>query len=179
MVRWLYQKLASQYSDPDSLALGAWGWIIRNIRYPNMPDGRYFDRHEVRGFLGSVVQGGEMPIGEPLVYLVNSWDYWQFPAETLTYLYGDCEDAALVLVSLLRNVFSEKVVRVAVGDVRKGNEWMPHAWTQIVRSGVPYVMDSTLRAIPDPPWRRVSDLSNEYRPTLFFNDVIIEEVANA
>lgn len=56
-------------------------------------------------------------------------EYWQFAKETLSRRTGDCEDYAILLVSLLRvSGYSENDVYVVLGRNEKGEH---HAWVKI------------------------------------------------
>ena len=58
----------------------------------------------------------------------GSWDYWRSPAETLRGGVGDCEDFALVVLSLLtaRGVTAE----LTIGQMWTERGWGEHAWVE-------------------------------------------------
>jgi transglutaminase-like putative cysteine protease len=60
----------------------------------------------------------------------GSPEYWMFPVETLRLGKGDCEDGAILLVTLIRNLGCPAWrIRVAAGDVQGGG----HAWASYCR----------------------------------------------
>ncbi len=56
----------------------------------------------------------------------QSGDFWQFPSETLATRTGDCEDASILLCSMLRTRMSENDAFVTVGRFASYG----HAWVQ-------------------------------------------------
>lgn len=84
-------------------------------------------------------------------------DNWQFPIDTLERGAGDCEDASLLLVSLLRNYISADEVYVVAGNW-KGEG---HCWAV---GGEPWhIIESTMSSA-----KAVKESS--YKATAFFND---------
>ena len=70
----------------------------------------------------------------------EQYDFWNFPAETLRDMTGDCEDSANLLCSILRNKLSEDEVFVTVGFF----ENIGHAWVVILNdAGQPIVLETT------------------------------------
>lgn len=73
-------------------------------------------------------------------------DYWQSARETLGRMAGDCEDKAILLVSLLRaGNFSEGKVFVVMGKIHIGGERRGHAWVVLYDGdGKPWYLDPAL-----------------------------------
>jgi len=62
-------------------------------------------------------------------YVHGVEEYWQLPKETLQLRTGDCEDYAILLVSLLRaDGWSPNDIYVVIGKDAQGNG---HAWVKV------------------------------------------------
>lgn len=71
-------------------------------------------------------------LNEAVEPTADAGDFWYFPAETMKYLEGDCEDIAFLVAALLSPRFTgEAAARVAIGDVTVGEYTFPHAWIEI------------------------------------------------
>ncbi len=92
-------------------------------------------------------------------YRSDDGEMWRFPAETISLGYGDCDDTAILLVSLLDNFTN---AYVAAGSYKGYG----HAWAQL--NGT--ILDSTYasaRPVPDP---------QDYIPYVLFNDKEVVEL---
>jgi len=134
----------------DKFIEAAWGWVINNVKYPP-GDLEVADRHLLEAFTGEARRR----------YV--TYDYWSFPAETLTTGYGDCEDVSFLLASILRNRLSENEVFVTVGTFKN----FGHAWVTL-SDGL--VLEAT--SSPEAPRRYVAikEKGSPYNPILRFND---------
>jgi hypothetical protein len=62
-------------------------------------------------------------------------DYWGTPSETLAFRYGDCDDKAILLCSILRNYIPAEEVYCAVGLWRQKKTETGHMWVAANRNG--------------------------------------------
>ena len=86
-------------------------------------------------------------------------EFWQLPSETIARVQGDCEDASILLASLLRNFTNAYVV---LGNYQGWG----HAW--VASEGE--ILEATYseaRAVPDP---------EAYCPYLYFSDQEVTEL---
>ena len=94
-----------------------------------------------------------------ITYRSDNGEWWEFPAETISRQYADCEGTSILLASLLRN-FTD--CHVVVGSYRG----FGHAWVQtdgqILETTYTYAHD-----VPDP---------QNYRAYAMFNDQEIIEL---
>lgn len=108
---------------------------------------------------GSFIQDAQDFVHNTVKYKHDKYggDNWQFPIKTLERGAGDCEDASLLLVSLLRNYISADEVYVVAGNW-KGEG---HCWAV---GGEPWhIIESTMSST-----KAVKESS--YKPEVFFND---------
>lgn len=68
-------------------------------------------------------------------------DIWQSPAQTLARGGGDCEDLAILSVSLLRHV--ALCAHLVVGQVWQNRRWNGHAWVEGRDSQGWYLLEAT------------------------------------
>lgn len=116
----------------------AWAWVLANIRYPWGPEETQ-DYHILYGYWRP-----DRPAPR-LAYRTD--DYWNFPSETLRDGVGDCEDTAILLVSILRRRFPGLPAYVTVGYY----QGYGHVWVGLFRDGQWRVLDTTLRRPVPPP----------------------------
>jgi hypothetical protein len=104
-------------------------------------------------------------------FTYEQFDFWNFPEETIRDMTGDCEDASILLCSILRNALSENEVFVTVGFF----ENIGHAWVTIFNNvGQPIVLETTGDNI-----LRVSESIIEqppYYPLFRFNDINVIKI---
>ena len=147
----------------DEAVLAAWEYVQQHVAYPLVEP---YDYRYQEAFIRS--RGG-IRVFEPRVALLSEtrYDYWQMPAETLAERTGDCEDASMLLCSILRARLSPGEVFVTVGT------WQGygHAWVTVAGSGGLHVVETT-RA-PQEPLRLEG---TPYVPYVRFNDVAFREV---
>jgi len=128
-----------------------WRWVIEHIRYP---------------------RGGVLTADCHVLYTYGkryaSIDYWSYPAETLRTGIGDCEDSAILLVSMLRHI--DQFAYATVGFY----EGHGHVWVSISRGSDWLVLDTTLSRVPLVV--PVESAARQYRPLFRFNEkeVVIE-----
>lgn len=90
-------------------------------------------------------------------------DYWTTPEEMLERRAGDCDDKAILLVSLLRNNLSAEHVYCAFGYWGRGGKWEGHMWAVMDGVGGPdRIIEST--ASPGAPHK------GKYLLEAMFND---------
>lgn len=142
-------------ADKQKFIEAAWAWVVNNIKYPPGPPEEN-DRHYREAYL------------PPALSREITYDYWNFPAETLALKVGDCEDASILLCSLLRNRLSAEEVFVTVGEF----SGLGHAWVTV--NGL--VLETT--PVPEAPavYRALPE-ARPYVPLLRFNDQIVHAVA--
>lgn len=93
-------------------------------------------------------------------YRSDDGEFWYFPAETLAQAFGDCDDSANLLTSLLRAAgFNAYTV---VGTYRN----LGHAWTELDGE----ILESTYTSAHE-----VAD-PQDYRPYAMFNDQEVIEM---
>jgi Transglutaminase-like superfamily len=124
-------------------------------------------------------------VGDNLKYRGKSGrDPWQFPDETLTLRAGDCEDLAFLMASLLlASGISGYHVRVALGEVRVGDERFDHAWVMYKNEAGHWEILEPLRSLSEPAKPRRSAQRKKvakpprflqgavrYVPSFLFND---------
>ncbi len=90
-------------------------------------------------------------------------DYWGYPFETLAFKYGDCDDLAILLCSILRNGISADKVFCAIGTWEKRGEVTGHMWVIVVD---PQGRDRIVEATA-PSYKRTGGI---YRLSAIFND---------
>jgi len=138
--------LSREQTDFDKRAKAVWNYVAKNIEYK-------VDR-------ASAIA-----------------DFWQFPAETLALKSGDCEDCAFLLASLLiASGISPFCVRVVFGKLNFPNgNTVGHCWPVYKNeSGDWVILESTVDAIPQPPWPVADELAKReggprYSPAICFN----------
>lgn len=148
------RRIASRLPDVDFIQ-AAWEWVVRNIRYPYGPQDTE-DRHTLEAFL--------KPDGSPK-YRVTTDDFWSFPAETLAFGEGDCEDATFLLVSLLRTKLPPENVFATIGLFQD----FGHAWVTVMDGSTPLVLETTPRR-QDKMWFQRTAEGPPYYPFFRFND---------
>lgn len=150
----MVQELAGRLAANRDFVRACYEWVKNNIQYPPalpaVGDWHRMDAFPARGLFGRAM---------PLVSR-ESYDFWQFPQETLATRMGDCEDMAILLCSLLRTRLPESSVFVTVGDYSRYG----HAW--VVVDGVVYDPAPANGHIP--PSRE----GHPYSPRFRFNDRI-------
>lgn len=140
----------------DERARLVWEWVIREIRY---------------------VGDEESTLGS---------EFWQFPQETLALRKGDCEDAAVLLVSLLLAAgISPFCTRVVIGWLSMGSSRTAHAWPVYKdETGVWRILEATINDTEMPALWPAADLVAKrtsllhYTPDLCFNNVHVWQVRN-
>lgn len=146
-------RLAAQLpADRPGFVGGAWAWVLRNIAYPPGPP-ETSDRHYREAFTG--------PLKTDVTY-----DYWSFPAETLALGVGDCEDASILLCSILRHRLGPGEVCVTVGEFAGYG----HAWVTVgglILEAIPPLEGEPRKALREAP---------PYAPILRFNDRLVRTV---
>ncbi len=114
----------------------------------------------------------------------NGRDPWQFPDETLALNYGDCEDRALLIASLLlASGVSSFNVRVALGKFRMWfgdrHDDVDHVWVMYKdEAGKWQVIEPAIaRKVKDGKGaRKTLPQASEYIPYYLFNDVHLWEM---
>lgn len=94
-----------------------------------------------------------------ITYRSDNGEWWEFPAETISRKYADCEGSSILLASLLRN-FTDGYV--AVGSYRG----FGHAWVELDGQILETTYTSA-RPVADP---------EQYKMLVAFNDYEVYEV---
>ena len=113
----------------ENFVRAAWEWVVKNIRYPYGPR-ETEDRHTLEAYI--------KPDGSPR-FRVTVDDFWSFPAETLAFGEGDCEDATFLLVSILRTRLPADMVYATIGIFKN----FGHAWVTVMDGKTPLVLETT------------------------------------
>lgn len=137
----LAAELTRGLSEDDAV-LACWSYVCERITYP--PD----DYHSLMAFTAA-----DLPFfGRRYLVRRSTPEFWQYPAETLDWGYGDddnrillgdCDDTSILLVSLLRNFISAERVWVVVGKIPTGH----HAWVELDD----IIFETTLSSAPASP----------------------------
>jgi len=174
-VRFGSEHLPSEFVRPDELEVQkvlahlpsgpenarvfwCWDFVCTSIKYPFDAKGRPTDRHILSAFLTT-----DIPfLGASYRVTRINEEFWQLPSETIAWGYGDCDDTAILLCSLLRNFIPPERVSVVVG---RAGRW-EHAWVQVDDK----ILETTLTAAS---LHSHSSSQNDYRPEWRFNDKMI------
>jgi len=135
--------------------LAAWDYVCRHVNYP---PSAFPDYHKLEAFLRSIG-----PWTKPLL-VYTDYEIWHTPSETLWMGWGDCEDTAILLVSLLRKILPADRVFVAIGLWNT----MGHGWPVVYRNGQGYILESTFSEALSSPWEVPE--GDPYKPWFAFND---------
>ncbi|KKK64944.1 hypothetical protein LCGC14_2979100 [marine sediment metagenome] len=134
---------------------------IRNLVQPDDPNVK-----EVADVLiqaPDFIEAAQDFVAEFASYQEEVGDYWGFPFETLAFKYGDCDDLAILLCSILRNGISADKVFCAIGTWEKRGEETGHMWVTIVnQNGRDRIVEATA-----PSYKRTG---GTYRLSAIFND---------
>ena len=95
-------------------------------------------------------------------YRSDNGEWWGFPGEVLTKGFGDCDDSALLLVSMLRRFYPADRVFAVVGSYRGYG----HMWVELDGEILETTYTSA-RAVTDP---------HKYRAYAKFNDQVVIEM---
>ena len=144
--------------------LNCYDYVCRNISYPLTWDGRATDYHKISAFpIHRGVFGTSYRVSE------TTEEFFQYPGETLTWGFGDCEDTSTLLTSLLRNFLPPDRVFCVIGNYQR----FGHAWVQVkLKDGNLAILETTLSSAPPNPWR----YGGPYSPYIIFNDLIYLEM---
>lgn len=100
---------------------------IKSLVQPDDPDVREVARilHQT----GNFIEAAQEFVNAFTEYETEEGDYWCTPAETLAARKGDCDDKAILLVSILRNYLPQDQVYCAFGmwyykDKLDGHMWV-------------------------------------------------------
>jgi hypothetical protein len=126
-----------------------WDWVCRNIKYPLTSYGQPTDLHTLQAF-----EQYDMPFFG-IKYQVNksTYDFWQYPAETLAWRIGDCDCEAILLASLLLNVRQD--VAVVIGTYKGYG----HAWVEAGNK----ILEATLTKAPVDGLKDISGYSAQWK----------------
>lgn len=167
-------------SSKYNFIVACWNWVHKNIQYPvNNLFPEASDRHYCENYyinptlltnLKAFMRTGSINSPQP-AKTYTSYDFWNFPAETLRDEMGDCEDTAILLCSLLRNRLSEDEVFVTVGLF----DSFGHSWVTIYdENGRPIVLETTGSNVV-----MINESLTEsppYKPVFRFNDKNVIEL---
>lgn len=82
---------------------------------------------------------------------------------------SNCVGMSVLLESILRNRIPANRTYAVVGQLRQIGNSGGHCWVQVQRSGIWYIIESTLP--PTGQWKRASDWEDTYQPEALVNDV--------
>jgi len=161
-VQCLFDQLKSD--DPKQTLINCWQWLNDNVSYPTNCLGAAVDRQELISF--------------GTLHYINSTDFWQFASETIARArlarkygrktLGDCEDMAVIMVSLMRNQLSPQDVYCVMGGYFN-SQAAGHAWVKCRLDGEWHIIDPTIKV------GKPVDMSR-YDEYILFNDVEIHEL---
>lgn len=97
-------------------------WVYQNIMYTN-------DRDTA------------IRLTENLKLIIFAGEEFQSSADSISTGKGDCEDMAILTLSLIKAAGGEG--RVVLGTYLKDNNWVGHAWVEIRLHGVTQIVDTT------------------------------------
>ena len=97
-------------------------------------------------------------VKEQMTYKEDVGEQWTGANKALFRHYGDCEEFAFTLCSLLINMVLD--ARVCIGYLRNQG----HAWVLLYRGNKPYLLDATTK---EPVWR--AELTQNYKPIISFD----------
>ncbi len=106
---------------------------IRQLIQPNDPEVKAIAQvlHESEDF----VQACQDFVHSFTTYELEQGDFWALPRELLAARAGDCDDKAILLVSLLRNFIAPLDVYCAVGTWRQNGKADGHMWVVMANGG--------------------------------------------
>lgn len=136
----------SQYGG--DFALNAWKYVGSNIGYS------FFGSH--LHFFDSSVKCAKCSL----------------PMDVAVKGQSNCVGKAALLTSILRDRYSSDEVYMVVGQFKSPSSGLDggHAWVNIKRDGIWYVMESTSPPPISNTWRSAYDLSDNYMPDAWVND---------
>lgn len=134
--------------------LGEWH-DIREFVQPNNPD-----VIAVYSQIGPDVWSCLDWVCRNISYTPDIGEFWQFPSETLAIRQDDCEEHAILLVSMLRRFTNAHVV---LGSIQGWG----HAWGASEEGEILEATYTEARAVPDP---------ENYCPYVLFNDQEVIEM---
>ncbi|MBU7043160.1 MAG: hypothetical protein HXS47_06165 [Theionarchaea archaeon] len=98
----------------------------------------------VRKEIEYVTEGNPKKWSYPRSFLAYKFDFWQYPAETIQWRKGDCEDRSILLCTMMRMVgVSPSNVRVVVGILHYNGGRGGHAWIEFKIGTEWYALEST------------------------------------
>lgn len=115
-------------------------------------------------FINSMIKSNSTNL--PYAVKYKTFDFWNFPQETLRDFIGDCEDTSILLASILRNKLSENNVYVTIGYFDN----FGHAWVTIRNI---FNEDKILETTGDNVLQALESANTRdghYTPVLMFND---------
>lgn len=132
---------------------------IRNLVQPDDPTVREIARilHQTDDF----VAAAQDFVDSFTTYRQEVGDYWTTPAEILDTEAGDCDDKAILLLSILRNYIPANKVFAAFGHLRNGTN-TGHMWIETDGIDMPHIIEATTHS------RR--QLKGKYDVLAIFND---------
>ena len=140
MVRRLYAELRGRSRNRVEYLNKCWSYVVHRIKYPPGPQSS-MDWHGMAAYRNQAT-------GAPILqYQVR--DYWNFPSETIRDGWGDCDDKAILLVSLLRWEFRSGEVFASVGRL----DGHGHMWVAVRDKGQWIALETTKpqAAMPELP----------------------------
>lgn len=155
----MVQALVSSLRQQGRLTVrGSWEWIAQNITYPAGPAFMEDGHTEIR-------YHWSFPLFPLPRFLSHTNDFWNFPAETIRDLWGDCDDRFGLLESLIYNVpgITPSGYWCTVGTF----DGEGHTWVATQAGGTWIVLETTLKRLP--PATIAIHESGPYVPWFRFN----------
>lgn len=155
-------------SNPDNTIWAAWDWVCRNVEYPPRADNANFEITSRSRFICG------FPLSHTCDKVTNNTDFWQFPFETLAIpRYGDCDDKAFALTSILIYLGCRGTIACCVGTYLDSG----HAWVDIKNPADNkwYVLETTASCANQSGLYSVLD-QEPYESLIKFDDEWADEI---
>lgn len=131
---------------PDDFILNAWDYVGSNIKY---------------AYYGSILHFYDSSV---------SCQKCLLPKQVINREVANCVGKSVLLTSILRNRIANDSVYTVIGEYHIDSIG-GHAWVQVFRNGIWYLVEATGPPPAEHPWVPVSALSSIYIPDAWINDM--------